>query len=254
MESRLAIYALVLRELVHRALARVAEEPWLHDKRALATHAHDDAQLVARLMERLGDEPPNLCVLGDHDAYASVKPGLAFAVRAQLAEVDAATETADARLLSDIATTQELHVAELPARSAAPPFVLADEINDPLTVLPAPALPARDPFVEAGRATDGLHGRLNAAILAGEIAARTAHEHPERPWAFHLDLALLAADRLGATAELDRQLQDEGGLWGESPVDLESFAVALTLDIGGRLQFCADPDDPAHAAIVDRWS
>jgi hypothetical protein len=254
MEPQLAVYALVLRELVHRALGRVATEPWLHDKRALAQHAHDDAQLVAAILRRLGTTAPAVSVLGEHDAYASVKPGLAVAVRDHLAEIDAVAAPDDARLLSDIATRQELHVAELPARIAAPPFVLDEGAGEPLAVVAAPSYPARDPFVEPGRATDGLHGRLNAAILAGEVAAQTAHEQPDQPWRFHADLARLAADRLEATAELDRALTASGLHWGDEPVDLAAFGVALRLDLPGRLRFAADPEDAAHHEIVLRWS
>jgi hypothetical protein len=250
MEPRLAVYALVLRELVHRNLARVAQEPWLHDKRTVATHAHDDACLVAALLERLESEPPALSVIGAFDPYASVKPGLAVAVRDHLAELDPAEP--DAPLLAEIAMRQELHVAELPSRYDAPPFVLGEGV--PLEVVPAPHRPARDPFVDPGRATDGLHGRLNAAVLAAEIAARTAHEELDRPWAFQVDLARIAADRLTATADLDRRLQETGGRWGDQPVDLESFAVALGLDVTGRLRFAADPDDEAHTAILRRWA
>jgi hypothetical protein len=254
MESRLAVYALVLRELVHCALGRVATEPWLHDKRALAAHAHDDAQLLTAILARLQTPAPSVAVLGDHDPYASVKPGLAVAVRDHLAQIDASAAPEDAQLLSDIATRQELHVAELPARHEAPPFVLGEDAGTPLAVEDAPIYPARDPFVDPGRAADGPHRRLNTAILAAEVAGRTAYEHPDRPWAFHADMARLAADRLSATAALDRELAASGRHWGDEPVDLAPFSVTLRQDVPGRLRFAADPNNRVHAEILLRWS
>lgn len=255
-EARLAAYALVLRELVHAALARIVEEPWLHDKRTLARHAADDAALVSALIERLAEEPPPAAATEGADPYAEVKPALAAVVRDHLAEVDLVAAPGDAELLERLAGLQELHVVERPARHAQPASALDVTTlgGEPLRVSPAPAQPARDPFVEAGPGGEGLHAQLNAAVLAGEIAARTAHEHPEAPWAFHADLTRLAADRLAATAALDAALAAEGRHWGEQPVALGSWQAVLTLDMGARLALVADPADPAHGRIADRWS
>jgi hypothetical protein len=255
-ERRLAAYALVLRELVHDALARIAEEPWLHEKRTLAAHAHDDAQAVAALLERLRSGAPAVAVLEGREAYAEVKPGLAAALREHVATLNLLEEEADAQLLSGIADRQDLHLMERPVRHPLPaaPFELPDGTGaGPLRVLPAPDAPARDPFIEEGHSHDGAHAQLNATIIAGEVAARTAHEHPQAPWDFHADLARLARDRLAATAALDQQLAAEGRRWGDEPVSLGGWSAVLALDLGGRLAFAADPGDPDHARIADRW-
>lgn len=255
-ERRLAAYALVLRELVHDALGRIADEPWLHEKRALAAHANDDARAVADILARLRAGAPAVSVLDGRDAYHEVKPGLAAAIRAHVARLDLVEQSDDAALLAGIADRQDLHLMERPVRHPLPAteFELPDGPGTaPLVVFPAPDAPTRDPFVEIGQGGEGAHAQLNAAILAAEVAARTAHENPEAPWDFHADLARVTLDRLASTVAYDKQLAAEGRRWGDEPVALGGWSAVLALDLGGRLAFTADPGDAEHARIAERW-
>ncbi len=260
--SRLAAYALVLRELVHRALGRLPVVAQLHDKRALGAHAYEDARSVAKLLRRLGELPsaeglpgapgPALAALFERDAYGEIKPALAAAVRSDLAHLDPVADEPELRILTQIAFRQERHLRELPARYArAPATELPIDVEPGAARLPdidpVPAAPARDPFVELG-GTGAVP--INAALIAAEVGARTAHELPGEPWDFHADLARIVADRLRQTVVLEQR----GERWGDEAVAVDGFAAVLGLDLAGRLAFVADPADPAHRRIAERWS
>ncbi len=258
---RLAAYALVLRELVHRALGRLPVVAQLHDKRALGAHAYEDARSLAKLLRRLGELPtaeglpgapgPALAALFERDAYAEIKPALAAAVRWHLGRLDPVADEPELRILTQIAFRQERHLRELPARYGSAPADLPIDVEPGAGRLPdidpVPAAPARDPFVALG-GTGAVP--INAALLAAEVAARTAHELPGEPWDFHADLARIVADRLRRTVVLEQR----GERWGDEPVAVDGFAAVLGLDLAGRLAFAADPADPAHRLIAERWS
>lgn len=218
-----AAYAIVLRELVHRALGRLVREPHLHVKRALGLHAYEDASSLTELGGPVATAPPaGVAELLAGDCYVDVKPALAAAVRAEIGRLDPVAEEPRLRLLVGLAHRQERHLVELPPRSGADPGGTRS-----LAVEPAPAAPARDPFVELGFERPGLHAELNAALLAAEVAARAAHEHPGLPWEAHVALISVVDERLRETAVLDARLVAEGEHWGDHPVSVDAFAEAL---------------------------
>lgn len=218
-----AAYAIVLRELVHRALGRLVREPHLHVKRALGLHAFEDAQSLGELGGPVGAAPsPDVAALLAGDPYAEIKPALAAAVRAAIARLDPVAEEPRLHVLVRLAHRQERHLVELPPRSAADP-----QGTRSLAVEPLPAAPARDPFVEVGSQSPGLHAELNAALLAAEVAARAAHEHPDLPFQAQLDLVHAVSEHLRETAVLDARLVAEGEHWGDRPVSVSGFAEAL---------------------------
>lgn len=218
-----AAYAIVLRALVHRALGRLVREPHLHVKRTLGLHAYDDARSLTELGGPVTVAAPvGVAELLAGDAYADLKPALAAAAREDIAALDPVGEEPRLQVLTQLAHRQERHLIELPPRWGADPHGPGG-----LAVEPAPAAPARDAFVEIGAEPPGRHADLNAALLAAEVAARLAHEHPDLPWSAQLDLMRIVDERLRETAVLDARLVAEGEHWGDRPVSLEAFADAL---------------------------
>lgn len=220
-----ADYAIVLRALVHRALGRLVREPHLHVERALGLHAYEDALSLTEL----GGPPPgppssDVVELLAGDPYADVKPALAAAARAAIARLDPVAEEPRLQVLTQLAHRQERHLIELPPRSSADPDGVRGVALEPE---PAPAAPARDPYVEIGREEPGLHADLNAALVEAEVAARIAHEQPDLEWAVQLDLIRVVSERLRETAVLDARLAAAGEHWGDRPVSLHRFAEAL---------------------------
>ena len=121
------------------------------------------------------------------------------------------------------------------------------------TSCPRRAAPQRDPFVALGAAPEDGHAALNAEVLAGEVAARTAHEQPRADPQLGSDLARVAADRLRRAALVDAELLQSGVHWGDRPVDVSPYAAALGGDLRARLVYATVPGDPAHEAILARW-
>jgi uncharacterized ferritin-like protein (DUF455 family) len=285
---RLAAYRPVLRELVHLTAGHLALEPRLDRKTLLGDHLHDDARAVAKLDGRLaelgGAHPvapgPEVAAVLDRAAradssgylevaYGELKPALVAAIREHLDGLDPLADEPSLRLLTQLLHRQERHVAELPATGAPPPLTAAPGDPRELIVMPPIERPRRDAFVAAGDGGHPVHDLLNAELCAAELAARTSHEHPELPLAFHVDMARLCWDHVRHAELLDRVLATElGSHWGEHPVSVDAFTTAYADDLDGRLAALArEPvtegvpaataafiraDAAAHAAIVAR--
>lgn len=283
--ERLAAYALVLRALAHRAHGRLAAEPQLEHKRALAAQALEDLMARVALLDRLAELPGGDGLpgapgdgladrLATADPAADLKPALARAVREHVAALHPLAEEPTLRLLTGLALAQERHVAELGATGASAPRPLELDVRRGGELLlpscTAPPRPAREGWVEAGEDPGGLHGALNAALLAGEVAARAAYDLADAPPALRIDLARVAADRLRHAVVLDAELIAAGGHWGDAPVALDGFARALGGGLDERLAFATAPlegiddaepqalaalraDEHALGAIAARW-
>ncbi len=156
-------YRDVLRELAREALAAVATEPRLERKRALAAHALEDLELAEGLAE-----------LG-----MPASGPLARVAQEHATTLDARTEEAVLRRLTELHVVQERHAAELPVRSQPG------------------AAPAREPWIEAGVGADA---DVEAAIAEAEAAAAAALEaDPPDP-----GLARAAAEALERAQTLER--------------------------------------------------
>ena len=165
--TRLSEYAGVLRALSRDALGRLPAEPRLDVKRTLARHAHEDARSVTEILERLRDLP------GDHEIPEREpvdKADLAQELRAHIDAIDPLLDEPTLELLTAVHARQARHLDERPA-----PGEPQDE-------------PAHEVWVE---------GPLAAELLAGEILARAAYDHPHR-----VDLARVVHDRLRHTLVL----------------------------------------------------
>jgi hypothetical protein len=153
-DERLAGLAAALRAAARDALARLAAEPWLHAKRALAEHAEEDT-LTAAAIEALLDRAL-------HAADAAPPPArIAAEARALAATTD---DPGRLGLLLGLAAAQERHADELPAPGWRP----------------AAEAPARDPFVlrEPGAAPDPIDDAISAAeraAAAGDAGRAADH-------------------------------------------------------------------------------
>ena len=286
---RFSNYLAVLRELVHRSCGHLALEPRFEVKCLLADHLHDDARAVTEVRARLdelrdggpGGPSPELAALLDRAgsadgtsayleiAYGELKPTLIAAIRIHLANLDPLADEPSLRLLTELLHRQERHAAELPAER---PLVAIEDLGalppgEPRALTPAPPIerPARDEFVEVVATAPELdpaaqgryfHALMNAELCAAEVAARTAHEHPELPWAFHLDMARRAWDGIRHAEIHDRAMTTELGChWGDHPVSLEAFTAAYARDLPARLERAEEPpwrDSPVRAALIER--
>jgi hypothetical protein len=252
MPERLAAFALVLRALVHDALGRLPEEPHLHVKRALAEHADEDARAALLLVSALGRAPgapgDALRALLEQPDRAALQRALAQAARA------AGGDERELSVLLPLAHDQERHADELPDRRGGR-IVLpdGDVVADGRWEPPVRRLPdraARDPFVLPGEAEDP----INDELLAAEVAARAAHEHPAAPWELHADLARIAADRVRRAAALDAERTRDGDPWGLRAVDVSPFRTLSGRPLPERLAYAIVPGDPEHARIAERWA
>ena len=261
----------LLRELVHQGSGRLALEPRLEAKYALADHLHDDARSVAKLERRLrelgaspghpGAPGERLAMLldtgaaartpaayADH-AYGVLKPGLIAALRVHLAALDPLADEPSMRLLTQVLHRQERHVVELsPSSPASAPVgdlgalaIRPGELRA-LPILPRVDAPARDAYLDlavergSGDGCRVVHDLMNDALCAAELAARTSHEHPDLPWDFHVDLARETWDRRRHAELCDRLMADALGCrWGDHPVDFAAFRDRSGLDLAARL-------------------
>ncbi|HEX8104221.1 MAG TPA: hypothetical protein VF533_16500 [Solirubrobacteraceae bacterium] len=271
--ARLATYFHVLRELVHGTAGRLALEPRVEVKSALGDHLHDDARTVAKLAGRLaelGEPDPRApggelaALLDAADPYAVLKPRLIAAVRDHLVGLDPIADEPSLRLLTQLLHRQERHVAELPpAGAGVDPRPLPLATGGPareLRVLAPLDEPARDAYVTVGPEADppatlpldpeeqrrGFHALMHAALCDAELAARTSHEHPGMPLAFHADMARRCWDGIRHAEAFDQLMAAELGCrWGDHPVGFGRFRTRYARDLAGRL---ASP--PPLAAIA----
>jgi hypothetical protein len=281
--ERLSAYVHVLRALVHASLGRLPAEPRLDVKRALGRHAHEDARSIDEILIRLADLPATndlpgrpagtladlidrIHASGGPDgyrqfAYATVKPTLAQRLREHRAQIDPLLDEPTLELVTSILARQERHLDELPARDADPlQLELRVEAGTPPEppIHPQPEHAAREPWINEGRGGDGALQRALSAELAGaEILARTSHESPSRPWAFHADVARLVADRMRHIGALDAELTRAGGHWGaDTPAEVGAgLQAALDLARAAALEHPALQDDlTPFERIAGRWA
>jgi hypothetical protein len=259
--SRLANYAHLLRELVHLSCGHLALEPRFEVKALLGDHIYDDARAVSKLHARIGEldrtagaPGHELSTLLDRAAeadthlyvelaYGELKPTLIAALRIHLENIDPLLDEPTLRLLTALLHRQERHTAELPAAGAP---ALADVGALPidatttrqLRVLPPLERPARDAFIEV---TDGeepheIHALMNAELCSAELAARNAHEHPEMPWDFHVDMARRVWDEIRHAEVIDRLMATELDCrWGDYPVSFARYKRLYTAPLEDRL-------------------
>lgn len=267
--DELAGFALLLRALAHGALGWVPGESRLHVKRILAEHAADDLSSVGRLEHLVRPAPapgPALAVIVEALAgatepaeyqrisHGTVKPALARAVRTSLARKDPRLPEVPA--LMELAIRQERHADELLVRHA-PPLEGGLRVDVDRTTRWSPGIlpvrpPRRDPFVPLGAGTGDRHAAMNAELLAGEVAARTAHERIDGDPVLRADLARIAADRLHRAAIVDAELLHSGHPWGARPVDVSPYLAALGGDVHSRLVYATVPGDDVHDDMLSR--
>jgi hypothetical protein len=268
---RFSNYLHVLRELVHLSCGHLALEPRFEVKSLLADHLHDDARAVTKLQRRLdelrgpSDHPGApadelAALLGrangtdTHEyleiAYGELKPTLIAAIAIHLAALDPLIDEPSLRLLTQLLHRQERHVAELPAGREHAVFddlgalpLRRHEVRA-LEVMPPLDRPQRDDFVEITESGDpeapelgrAVHGLMDAALCAAELTARNAHEHPDMPWEFHVDMARQCWDEVRHAEIHDRLMATELDChWGDYPIGFGFFRSIYTHDLVGRL-------------------
>lgn len=64
-----------------------------------------------------------------------------------------------------------------------------------------------------------LHRNLDGEYTTMETVARNSYEHPDMPWAFHLDALRHASDEARHAVIVERLLEDYGVTYGEFPVN-----------------------------------
>lgn len=192
----------LLTALLDDALRRLPHEPNLHDKRALAHQAHDDA----RSLEDLGGPR--------REGAAPDKRALIAQAEDRLRRLDPVGDEQEYAALTLLLRRQERHLLDLPPERLI--------IFEPTT------FPARDPHVEEGVGGPGPHADLNAALIAVEAAATTALE---TPFETTLRLTAFMAERADATAALEREVA-----WGSRPVDLSGYERLLALPVDDRVE------------------
>lgn len=167
--SRFATYFHVLREVVHLACGRLALEPQIQVKYALADHLYDDARAVTKIRRRLvelgapADPPPGpgpeLATLLDRaggpafadEVYGAIKPRLIDAFRLHLDGIDPLADEPSLRLLTQLLHRQERHVVELPASVPHPDAGGPDLGSLPLRPGEVRELRVTDPVGEPAR-------------------------------------------------------------------------------------------------------
>jgi hypothetical protein len=284
--ARLANALDVLRQAAHVTAGRLPLEPRFEVKALLAAHLHDDARAVAALRQRieeLGGAPrgpgEELARLLDRDVYAVLKPAVIAALDAHRRRLDPLADEPTLHLITHLVHRQERHLAELPADAEADlPDDLGSLPRDPegeRRLVPMAPLdrPARDSFVRV--VDDPLHQHeahalMDAKLCVAELLARTSHEHPDMPEAFHVDLSRAARDATRHAEVLDRHMSAELGIhWGAFPVSFTAFREVYARDLGGRLEALdgtstayapGSPafehmraDDAARSQITRRW-
>ena len=246
-----------------RAVAKVRRR--LYELR----HPHDDpgrpGPELAAVLDRMGEAGDPAAYV--EVAYGRVKPALAAAMRAHRAGLDPITDEPSARLLDQLIARQERHVAESGVSAGG---LDVDDLGAlgtdrrgarELRVLPPLVEPARDSFVEVTPGGDPFltedlyvngeenhvpiepeeqrhffHGLMDAELSAAELMARNSHEHPDMPWAFHVDMARQTWDELRHARVHDVLMKTElGCAWGDYPVGFSYFKSIYSLDLLGRL-------------------
>ena len=207
-------------------------------------------------------------------AYGELKPTLVAALRDHLDELDPLVDEASLRLLTELVHRQERHVVELGpagALSASPADVGtlrmgAGPPRELRATAPVPS-PARDAYVTIAEegATAGtpagagepqsrrMHDLMNAALCAAELTARTSHEQPGLPWAFHSDAARVVWDLLRHAQVHERLMASElDSHWGDHPVDLAGFRAISAEDPAGRLALLLGTVEQASRSHAER--
>jgi hypothetical protein len=240
----------------------------LYELRTPSDYPGAPARELAALLDRAEAAPDAAAYLAI--AYGELKPALLAAVRVHLERLDPLIDAPSLRLLTQLAARQERHVAELGTGIGEPAGAGFDDLGAlpirlretrPLPVLPPLVEPARDAFVHVTPdgdpyLTDALyvngeenhvpsdreeqrhffHGLMDAELCAAELMARNAHEHPEMPWDFHVDMARQCWDELRHAEIHDRLMATELGCrWGDYPVGFDYFRSIYALDLLGRL-------------------
>jgi hypothetical protein len=280
----------VLRELVHLTAGHLALAPRFEIKALLGDHLYDDARAVSKIRRRLdelghGPGAPGSELTARLDrantedtqayleiAYGELKPALIDGIRVHLANLEPLIDEPSLRLLTQLLHRQERHVTELPAEHRQPAFddlgALAVTPHERRALTPLPPLdqPARDAFIEivdvAPEPDDPLrvmHALMDAALCAAELSARNAHEHPDMPWDFHVDMARQAWDEIRHAEILDRLMATElDGHWGDHAIGFGYFRSVYRLDLADRLaHFTAATEQkatwrhPGHEAVFD---
>ena len=204
--------------------------------------------------------------------YGELKPRLAATIEERLARTDPWQDEPSLRALIELRHRQAYHLADAPlpvaSRAAGADPIPAEVIPGrprPLTAAEPVDAPARDAYVAvvgvsasvpagarllarltAARtgeaATPGpppsalAHALMHERLCWAEVAARTSHEHPELPGAFHLDMAKLAWDASRHVQALERLLGERcEGHWGQHPVSLSDFRRLYRPQLGERL-------------------
>lgn len=205
-------------------------------------------------------------------AYGELKPRLAATVEQRLAHLDSWQDEPTLHALIELRHRQAFHLADGPPAAGArvagaepiPAEVTPGRLR-PLRPTPPVATPERDAYVavvdasasipvgasllarlsaaagDVGGATGVpltalVHALMHERLCWAEVAARTSHEHPELPGAFHLDMAKLTWDASRHAQALERLLGERcASHWGRHPVSLGDFRRLYLPDLGDRI-------------------
>lgn len=170
---RLAGIRGALQRILLATAERLADEPRLEVKAALASHLYDDARTIAKLDARLAD-------LGQERPPEPVE-NLVAEANALVAAIDPVVDEATLRVLTQLLHRQRRHADELDPRT-----------HDQRERIPEVDLPAASV----------------TNIEAAEEAARVIVAQPGPPWGFHVDMARIAADSMRHAIILERLPED----------------------------------------------
>jgi hypothetical protein len=170
---RLAGIRGALQQILLETAARLPDEPRMEVKAALASHLYDDARTIAKLDARLAD-------LGE-ERPAEPVPDLLAETNALLTAIDPVVDEATLRVLTQLLHRQRRHADELDPRA-----------HDQRERVPEVDLPAA----------------AVANLDAADEAARAIAGQPGPPWAFHVDMARIAAESMRHAVVLERLPED----------------------------------------------
>jgi hypothetical protein len=168
--TRLAAIRAALREKVLATAARLPQEPRLELKAALAGHLYDDARSVAKLDARLAE-------LGGGPSQPPPAGDIVAEVEALVAAIDPVVDETSLRVLVQLLHRQRRHADELDPRT-----------HDQRERVPEVDLPAASVTY----------------IDAADAAARDIAEASGLPWAYHVDMARIAADSMRHAIVMER--------------------------------------------------
>lgn len=204
-------------------------------------------------------------------AYGVVKPALITALEQHAEMVDELTDEVSLLVIRQLLERQRRHVAEAQARwniTIEPAWCddlgalpIRKRESRTLQILPPLDEPARDAFITVTADGDPylsdelyvngdenhvpterveqqhfFHGLMDAELCAAELMARNAHEHPDMPWDFHVDMARQTWDELRHARVHEVLMKSELGCqWGDFELGFSYFRSIYAYDLLGRL-------------------